>query len=80
MDHSGLSFKDIANTLGNASGVAEETMREKMIELGSKADVSTADLMTFQAEMQKWNLMHQITSTTVKDLGDTLKGIIQKAA
>jgi type III secretion protein F len=76
----GLSFVEIAETLGKASGAAEDDMRVKMRELASKGDVSSKDLMMFQAELQKWNLMHQMQSTMVKDLGDTLKGIIQKAA
>jgi type III secretion protein F len=76
----GLSFLEIAETLGRASGSAEDDMRSKMTELALNNDVSSKDLMIFQAELQKWNLMHQMQSTIVKDLGDTLKGIIQKAA
>ena len=46
-----------------------------------KADtIDTADMLKLQQVMQQWTMMTQVQSTVVKELGDTLKGIIQKAA
>ena len=39
-----------------------------------------AQMLDLQAVMQQWTMMTQVQSTVVKELGDTLKGVIQKAA
>jgi type III secretion protein F len=41
--------------------------------------VTTMDLLQIQSDMAKWTLTTNIQSTLTKELGDALKGIIQKA-
>ena len=41
---------------------------------------TTADLLVLQQGLQKWSMTVQIQSTLVKELGDAMKGIIQKAS
>jgi type III secretion protein F len=38
------------------------------------------DLLQVQTNLQKWTLTTNIQSTLTKELGDALKGIIQKAS
>lgn len=40
---------------------------------------STADLLKMQTQLQQWTMTTQIQSSLVKEVGDALKGIIQKA-
>jgi hypothetical protein len=75
-----VSFAGIDNTLGAAGRAAEKKLLDAMTALGVEGkEVSTQDLLKFQMEMQKWNLMHQTQSTMIKDFGETLKDIVRKA-
>jgi type III secretion protein F len=40
---------------------------------------STADMLKMQQKMQEWNMVVSLQSTIIKDIGDALKGIIQKS-
>ena len=37
-------------------------------------------MLEVQQQLQQWTMMTQVQSTVVKELGDTLKGVVQKAA
>lgn len=39
---------------------------------------SAEDLMRLQIAMQKWSLANEMQSRTIKELNDSLKGIIEK--
>ncbi len=41
---------------------------------------STMDLLKLQGKMQEWTLAAQLNSALIKELGDAMKGIVQKAA
>ncbi len=43
-------------------------------------DPSTMDLLKLQGKMQEWTLAAQLNSSLIKELGDAMKGIVQKAA
>ena len=55
-------------------------MRNKIKTIQNSDNVTSADMLSLQADMQQWTMMTQIQSTVVKELGDTMKGVIQKAA
>ena len=77
---SGLTFSSIANALGSASNNLETGLRSRLERLQNESNVSTATMLEVQQQLQQWTMMTQIQSTVVKELGDTLKGVVQKAA
>lgn len=77
---SGLTFNDISSSMGKASASVETSLRNKITSIQNSDNVTSADMLSLQADMQQWTMMTQIQSTVVKELGDTMKGVIQKAA
>ena len=77
---SGLTFSSIANALGSARNNLETGLRSRLEGLQNESNVSTATMLEVQQQLQQWTMMTQIQSTVVKELGDTLKGVVQKAA
>jgi type III secretion protein F len=73
-----LSFDVISSTLGNTSIRAESTLASRIASLGDSP--STTDLLLMQSEITKWTLTNELTSTLMKSVGDSLKGIVQKSA
>lgn len=57
---------------------SEQKIRALLNTTGS--EMSTQDLLMVQAKLQEWTLMSQLNSNLVKEIGDTLKSIVQKAA
>ena len=74
----GLSFGSIGNTLAQVTSSRESALQSTISGLGEIA--TTADLLNLQVQMQQWSMFTQIQSTVVKELGDALKGVVQKAA
>ena len=66
--------------MGKASASVETSLRNKITSIQNSDNVTSADMLSLQADMQQWTMMTQIQSTVVKELGDTMKGVIQKAA
>lgn len=77
---SGLTFNDISSSMGKASASVETSLRNKITSIQNSENVTSADMLSLQADMQQWTMLTQIQSTVVKELGDTMKGVIQKAA
>ena len=75
-----VSF-DTINTFNTAVvAVNEASLGAKITAMNAKGDtVTTMDLLQLQSDMAKWTLTTNIQSTLTKELGDALKGIIQKA-
>jgi type III secretion apparatus needle protein len=46
----------------------------------SSAEMNAQELIMMQAKLQEWTLMSQLNSNLVKEIGDTLKSIVQKSA
>lgn len=68
------------DTIGNSIGRTLETRQRELESFTSTMDPnSTADLIQMQRMMQEWTMLTQLQSTLVKDIGDALKGIIQKS-
>ena len=78
----GISFNQIAQTLGNITGTAENNLRGRIEALSQKPpeQVSQTDLLMMQADLQKWSMLIDLQSTVTKTLSDALKGIIQKSS
>ncbi len=57
---------------------SESDMSSLLRSLGPRPD--SMDLIMVQAKMSEWTLAAQLNSGLIKELGDTLKGIVQKAA
>ena len=75
-----LSFTAINSFNTSVVAVNEASLGAKITALNSKGDsVTTGDLLAVQSDMAKWTLATNIQSTLTKELGDALKGIIQKA-
>jgi type III secretion protein F len=75
-----LTFAAIGSFNTSVVSVAETSLGAKITALNAKGDaVTSGDLLQVQTDLQKWTLTTNIQSTLTKELGDALKGIIQKA-
>ena len=75
-----LSFDTINSFNVQVVQKSEDAMAALITTMNNKgADVTTADLLSMQTNLQKWTMTTDIQSTITKQLGDALKGIIQKA-
>jgi type III secretion protein F len=74
-----VTFGSIGSTLNRVSQSSEDALQSKLQEIGNEDNPSTQDLLEFQQLMQQWSVGVQMNSTMIKELGDALKGIIQKA-
>lgn len=79
MSTNGLSFESINSTVYNAVQSRENDLRSRIEAIGSQENPGSLDLLLMQQEVQQWSMMIQIQSTLVKELGDAMKGIVQKA-
>ncbi len=72
-----ISFDYINSTVNNAVTSKEGDLKNTISEMGDSP--TTQDLLMLQQQTQQWTLMTQIQSTVVKEVGDAMKGVIQKA-
>lgn len=74
---SGTSFNynQIADTMGQTTSSTEASLRSfsQTMDPGS-----SADMIKLQNLTQQWTMALNLQSTTVKMVGDALKGIVQK--
>lgn len=75
---SGVTFDFINSSVASAVNSAEATLKTKVASL-DPTNASPTELLLLQQDVSKWTLMTQIQSTLVKELSDTMKGIIQKS-
>lgn len=76
-----ISFNYLNDTVMQAYMAREQDLRTSVMTLRSKGpDVSNVDLLDLQTKVQQWSLMSTLQSTLTKELGDAMKGIVQKAA
>ncbi|HYC38084.1 MAG TPA: EscF/YscF/HrpA family type III secretion system needle major subunit [Usitatibacter sp.] len=74
----GLTFDYLNSTVYNVVQNREQALLTQIGALGNSP--TTAELLAMQQQIQQWTMLTQIQSTVVKEVGDALKGIIQKAA
>jgi type III secretion protein F len=76
-----ISFNYLNDTVMAAYSAREQDLRTSVTTLRAKGpDVSNVDLLDLQTKVQQWSLMSSLQSTLTKELGDAMKGIVQKAA
>lgn len=75
----GITFGGIASTVTKAAETQEDSLQTELNAVSQKSDPTPEDLLQVQAGVQQWTLMIQVSSTITKELGDALKGIVQKA-
>ncbi|MDH5857315.1 EscF/YscF/HrpA family type III secretion system needle major subunit [Lampropedia aestuarii] len=75
----GLSFDTITASFTTAFDSSTANVQSAMANLQNNPSDSSA-LLNMQMAMQKWSMMIELQGTLSKTLGDTMKGIIQKAS
>ena len=70
-----MDLNAISQTLGNNTNAATSRLEEAMSKASSG---KPEDLVGMQMALQKWTMMNQLQSTTIQQLGECCKGIIQK--
>jgi type III secretion protein F len=73
----GLTFDYINSTVYNVVQNREQALLSQIGALGNNP--TTAELLSMQQQVQQWTMLTQIQSTVVKEVGDALKGIVQKS-
>ncbi|QEI08276.1 type III secretion protein [Pigmentiphaga aceris] len=78
----GLNFNNVNNTVYEGIRTQETKLQSTIATLGAAADgnISQADMLMMQQQVQQWSMMIEIQSTITKQIGDSLKGVIQKAS
>ncbi|MGI4860219.1 MAG: EscF/YscF/HrpA family type III secretion system needle major subunit, partial [Janthinobacterium lividum] len=74
----GITFDSVTASMTSSLSSAESNINTLLSTAGNST--STTDLLALQTAIQKWTLISSVQSTLIKDLGDSLKGIIQKAS
>ena len=80
MSVNGINFSVVNSSIYSAVQNRETQLRERITSIDNTENPGSLDLLMMQQEIQQWSMMIQIQSTVVKELSDTMKGIIQKAA
>jgi type III secretion protein F len=78
----GMNFNTVNNTIYTALQSQETRLRATLasIQTDSDGNVSQADLLRMQQQVQQWTMMVEIQSTMTKQIADSLKGVIQKSS
>ncbi|MDB5774987.1 MAG: hypothetical protein JWP38_1120 [Herbaspirillum sp.] len=77
--NTGISFKTIETSLGDAARAADETFEKEMQAYNAKTNPSTADMSIMQQSVQKWTMANELLATVNKEAGDVFKEFIQKS-
>ncbi|MFO1058398.1 MAG: EscF/YscF/HrpA family type III secretion system needle major subunit [Dongiaceae bacterium] len=76
MSVGGVNFNNLASTIGSKT----DKVGQELANLQASGDTtSTSDMLKMQQKMQEWSMLTQLQSTIIKELGDALKGIVQKS-
>jgi len=74
---SAVTFNFINNTVATALNQRETTLRDSITKVGNEP--SSVQLLDLQQQVQQWTLMVSIQSTMAKQVGDSMREVIQKA-
>ncbi len=74
---SAVTFQFLNNTVATALNRQEVTLRDSITKAG--AEPSSVQLLDLQQQVQQWTLMVSLQSTMAKQVGDSMKEVIQKA-
>lgn len=78
MSLNGISMDAVVAPINQSLNQVEQDLRAQIQSMGNNP--STADLLIMQQQLQKWTMLIQLQSTVVKEFGDAMKGVIQKAS
>ena len=71
----GFSFDNVTATMQPFMDKTETNLRTVL----EKGGDTTQDMLAMQQAVTKWTLTVQMQTTIVKEVGDAMKGIIQKS-
>ncbi len=71
----GFGYSEIERTIGGSVDASEKKLSRSL----STGLNNTEDLIQVQMDLSRWSLNVTIQSTIIKELGDALKGIMQKS-
>ncbi|HLU14358.1 MAG TPA: EscF/YscF/HrpA family type III secretion system needle major subunit [Burkholderiaceae bacterium] len=78
---SGLSLNQINRTIYQGLSTQESRLRDTLSRIGgADGSVSQTDMLRMQQEIQQWSILVDIQATITKQLSDSIKSVIQKAA
>ena len=72
-----ITFDYINGTVNQALSGKERTVKGILSEMGDSP--TTQDLLVLQQQVQQYTLFTEIQSTLVKEVGDSMKGVVQKS-
>lgn len=72
-----FSLDDVSNQVGRVIQRNESDLRTTLY--SANKETSATDLLNMQLKLQSWSVSVQMQSSIVKELGDALKGVVQKS-
>ena len=72
-----FSLDDVSNQVGRVIQRNESDLRSTLY--SANKETSATDLLNMQLKLQSWSVSVQMQSSIVKELGDALKGVVQKS-
>lgn len=78
---SGLSLDHVNRTVYQGLRTQEARLRDTLAAIGNAdGTVDQTDMLRMQQEVQQWSMLVEIQSTITKQISDSIKSVIQKAA
>lgn len=78
---SGLSLNHVNSTVFQGLRTQEARLRDTLAGIGNAdGTVDQTDMLRMQQEIQQWSMLVDIQSTITKQISDSIKSVIQKAA
>ena len=71
----GFNYQQIADSMGQTTSTSEANLRAFSNTMDPS---SSSDMIKLQNMTQQWTMAVNLQSTTLKMVGDALKGIVQK--
>ncbi|MEY3202219.1 MAG: hypothetical protein RIR70_1769 [Pseudomonadota bacterium] len=72
-----FSLDDVSNKVGQVIRRNESDLKSTLY--SANKETSATDLLNMQLKLQSWSVSVQMQSSIVKELGDALKGVVQKS-
>lgn len=71
----GFNYGQVANSMGQSTSATEASLKQ----FSNTMDPGNAsDMIKMQNLTQQWTMAVNLQSTTIKMIGDALKGVVQK--
>ena len=72
-----FSLDEVSNQVGRVIKRNESDLRATLY--SANKETSATDLLNMQLKLQSWSVSVSMQSSIVKELGDALKGVVQKS-